>query len=93
MLDVQNNIVSKMDSLYSELSLSIISVNEYNTAQDVVDEHTKGLISTLNGSIDKQKKYVEDFNNRLTQLQMKLNDINKDIQVVKESKYGQKIWR
>ena len=38
-------------------------------------------------------KYVEDFNNRLTQLQMKLNDINKDIQVVKESKYGQKIWR
>ena len=93
MLDVQNNIVSKMDSLYSELSLSIFSVNEYNTAQDVVDEHTKGLISTLNGSIDKQKKYVEDFNNRLTQLQMKLNDINKDIQVVKESKYGQKIWR
>ena len=82
-----------MDSLYSELSLSIIRVNEYNTAQDVVDEHTKGLISTLNGSIDKQKKYVEDFNNRLTQLQMKLNDINKDIQVVKESKYGQKIWR
>ena len=49
MLDVQNNIVSKMDSLYSELSLSIISVNEYKNEE--VNRYNEEFIGEI----------IEDF--------------------------------
>ncbi len=93
MFGSQDNLSSKIDSLYSEISLSLSVIKDYNIAQDVVDERTKVSINSVNKSIDKQQKYIEEFNNQLNQLQMTLDKVNKDIQVVKESKYGQKIWR
>ena len=93
MFDSRDNLSSKIDSLYSKISLSLSVIEDYNIAQDVVDERTKISINSVNKSIDKQQKYIEDFNNQLNQLQMTLDRVNKDIQVVKESKYGQKIWR
>ena len=92
MLDGQGNIVSRIDSLHLVLSMSISDIIDYNKAQDVVDEHTKTLFSSVNDNLDKHKKYIEDFNNRMTQLQIKIEAINKEIEVVKNSKVGKKIW-
>jgi archaellum component FlaC len=92
MLDGQGSIVSRVDSLHSELLLSIANITDYNSAQDVVDEHTKVLIGSVNEKLDKHKTYIEDFNNRMTQLQMKIDAVNKEIGVVKNSKFGKKIW-
>ena len=92
LLDKQGSVVSRMDSLHLELSTSITDVKEYNTAQDVVDEHTKVLINLVNENLDNHKKYIEDFNNQMTQLQMKLDMVNKEVEVVKSSKFGKKIW-
>ena len=92
MLSGQNNIVSRVDSIFSKMTVTINTIIDYNKAQDVVDEHTKVLIGSVNESIDKQKKYIEDFNNQLTQLQMKIDAVNKEIDVVKNSKIGKRIW-
>ena len=92
MLSGQNNIVSRVDSIFSKMTVTINTIVDYNKAQDVVDEHTKVLIGSVNESIDKQKKYIEDFNNQLTQLQMKIDAVNKEIDVVKNSKIGKRIW-
>ena len=92
MLSGQYNIVSRVDSIFSKMTVTINTIVDYNKAQDVVDEHTKVLIGSVNESIDKQKKYIEDFNNQLTQLQMKIDAVNKEIDVVKNSKIGKRIW-
>ena len=92
MLSGQNNIVSRVDSIFSKMTVTINTIVDYNKAQDVVDEHTKVLIGSVNESIDKQKKYIEDFNNQLNQLQMKIDAVNKEIDVVKNSKIGKRIW-
>ena len=39
------------------MTVTINTIIDYNKAQDVVDEHTKVLIGSVNESIDKQKKY------------------------------------
>ena len=87
MLDSQGDTGNKIDSLYSELLLLINTVREYNIAQDVIDERNLSSIkSLLSENVDKQKQYIEDLNTQLTGLHIKLNEVNKVIDKIKNSK-------
>jgi len=87
MLDSQEDAGGKVDSLYSELLLSINNVREYNITQDVVDERNLSSIKLLlSENVDKQKQYIEDLNNQLTELQVKLTEVNKVVDKIKNSK-------
>ena len=87
MQDSQEDAGGKIDSLYSELLLSIDTVREYNITQDVVDKRNLNSIKTLLGeNVDKQKQYIEDLNNQLTELQVKLTEVNKVVDKIKNSK-------
>ena len=87
MLDSQEDAGGKVDSLYSELLLSIDTVREYNITQDVVDERNLSSIKLLlSENVDKQKQYIEDLNNQLTELQVKLTEVNKVVDKIKNSK-------
>ena len=87
MQDSQENAGGKIDSLYSELLLSIDTVREYNITQDVVDERNLSSIKLLlSENVDKQKQYIEDLNNQLTELQVKLTEVNKVVDKIKNSK-------
>jgi len=87
MLDSQGDAGNKIDSLYSELLLLINTVREYNIIQDVVDERNLSSIKLLlSENVDKQKQYIEDLNNQLTELQVKLNEVNKVVDKIKNSK-------
>lgn len=87
MQDSQENAGGKIDSLYSELLLSINTVREYNITQDVVDERNLSSIKLLlSENVDKQKQYIEDLNNQLTELQVKLTEVNKVVDKIKNSK-------
>ena len=87
MQDSQENAGGKIDSLYSELLLSINTVREYNITQDVVDKRNLNSIKTLLGeNVDKQKQYIEDLNIQLTELHIKLNEVNKVVDKIKNSK-------
>ena len=87
MLDSQEDAGGKVDSLYSELLLSINNVREYNITQDVVDERNLSSIKLLlSENVDKQKQYIEDLNTQLTELHIKLNEVNKVVDKIKNSK-------
>ena len=87
MQDSQEDAGGKIDSLYSELLLSINTVREYNITQDVVDERNLSSIKLLlSENVDKQKQYIEDLNNQLTELQVKLTEVNKVVDKIKNSK-------
>ena len=87
MQDSQEDAGGKIDSLYSELLLSINTVREYNIAQDVIDERNLSSIKLLlSENVDKQKQYIEDLNNQLTELQVKLTEVNKVVDKIKNSK-------
>ena len=87
MQDSQEDAGGKIDSLYSELLLSIDTVREYNITQDVVDERNLSSIKLLlSENVDKQKQYIEDLNNQLTELQVKLTEVNKVVDKIKNSK-------
>jgi len=87
MLDSQEDAGGKIDSLYSELLLSINTVREYNITQGVIDERNLSSIkSLLSESVDKQKQYIEDLNTQLTELHIQLNEVNKVIDKIKNSK-------
>jgi light-regulated signal transduction histidine kinase (bacteriophytochrome) len=67
--------------------LLINTVREYNIAQDVIDERNLSSIkSLLSENVDKQKQYIEDLNNQLTELQVKLTEVNKVVDKIKNSK-------
>ena len=87
MFDNQKNLGSKVDSLYSEISLMVNSIKDYNIAQDVADERNLNSVKLLiNENVDKQKQYIEDLNNQITELHIKLNEVNKVIDRIKNSK-------
>ena len=87
MFDNQKNLGSKVDSLYSEISLMVNSIKDYNIAQDVADERNLNSVKLLiNENADKQKQYIEDLNNQITELHIKLNEVNKVIDRIKNSK-------
>ena len=87
MMNSQDDVGSKLDSLYSELSLTINSIKDYNIAQDVVDERNLNSVKSLvSESADIQKKYIEDLNNQITQLKIKFNEVNEVIDKIKNSK-------
>ena len=67
--------------------MSINTVREYNITQDVIDERNLNSIKTLlSENVDKQKQYIEDLNTQLTGLHIKLNEVNKVIDKIKNSK-------
>jgi hypothetical protein len=87
MQDSQEDAGGKIDSLYSELLLLISNLREYNITQDVVDESNLSSIKLLlSENVDKQKQYIEDLNTQLTGLHIKLNEVNKVIDKIKNSK-------
>jgi hypothetical protein len=87
MQDSQEDASGKIDSLYSELLLLINNLKEYNITQDVVDERNINSIkSLLSESVDKQKQYIEDLNHQLIELHIQLNEVNKVIDKIKNSK-------
>jgi len=87
MRDSQEDVSGKTDSLYSELLSSINTVREYNITQDVIDERNLSSIkSLLSENVDKQKQYIEDLNTQLTELHIKLNEVNKVVDKIKNSK-------
>ena len=87
MLNNQGSVGNKLDSLYLELSLMIDSINEYNIAQDVVDERNFNSIkSLLSENVDKNKQYIEDLNNQIVQLQMRVNETIEVVDKIKNSK-------
>ena len=87
MQDSQEDAGGKIDSLYSELLLLINTVREYNITQDVIDERNLSSIkSLLSENVDKQKQYIEDLNTQLTELHIKLNEVNKVVDKIKNSK-------
>jgi len=87
MRDSQEDAGGKIDSLYSELLLLINNVREYNITQDVIDERNLSSIkSLLSENVDKQKQYIEDLNTQLTELHIKLNEVNKVVDKIKNSK-------
>ncbi len=87
MQNSQKDAGGKIDSLYSELLLSINNLKEYNITQDIVDDRNISSIkSLLSESVDKQKQYIEDLNNQLTELHIQLNEVNKVIDKIKNSR-------
>jgi len=87
MQDSQEDAGGKIDSLYSELLLLISNLREYNITQDVIDESNLSSIKLLlSENVDKQKQYIEDLNTQLTGLHIKLNEVNKVIDKIKNSK-------
>ena len=87
MRNSQEDVSGKTDSLYSELLLSINTVREYNITQDVIDESNISSIKLLlSENIDKQKQYIEDLNHQLTELHIQLNEVDKVIDKIKNSK-------
>ena len=67
--------------------MSINTVREYNITQDVIDERNLNSIKTLlSENVDKQKQTIQDLNTQLTELHIKLNEVNKVIDKIKNSK-------
>ena len=77
------------------LSESLSSINtEVSSMLDSSHTHIRGMVEELEGNvkslltenIDKQKQSIQDLNTQLTELHIKLNEVNKVIDKIKNSK-------
>jgi hypothetical protein len=77
------------------LSESLSSINtEVSSMLDSSHTHIHGMVEELEGNvksllsenIDKQKQTIQDLNTQLTELHIKLNEVNKVIDKIKNSK-------
>ena len=85
-----NNIKELMDNIY-------VVTEDNETKQGGQIEYSKAQIDNLwreAKSLEKKLKEQYDYTSELNiTLQQSINDVKSEIDVIKKSKYGQKIWR
>jgi len=83
----QGNVDGLRDSI-SSITTEVSSMldSSHTHIHGMVDELQSDVKSLLSENIDKQKQSIQDLNTQLTELHIKLNEMNKVIDKIKNSK-------
>ena len=84
------NVKGRIKRLYSELTELEYKFKEQVTRLTGETDDNLELIDSLAGELDEQNKYVNQLNIKLGQ---SIQEVEDDVQTIKSSKYGKKIWK
>jgi predicted RNase H-like nuclease (RuvC/YqgF family) len=87
--DKIENVNGRLKRLYSEVTELEYKFKEQVTRLTGETDDNLELIDSLVGELDEQNKYVNQLNIKLGQ---SIQEVEDDVQTIKSSKYGKKIW-
>ena len=87
--DKIENVNGRLKRLYSEVTELEYKFKEQVTRLTGETDDNLELIDSLAGELDEQNKYVNQLNIKLGQ---SIQEVEDDVQTIKSSKYGKKIW-
>jgi len=85
-----NDVNGRLLELHNELITSYSHLKEQNNNQYIDIVENLELINSLVGELDEQNKYINQLNINLGQ---SIQEVEDDVQTIKGSKYGNKIWK
>ena len=88
--DKIENVNGRIKRLYSEVTELEYKFKEQVTRLTGETDDNLELIDALAGELDEQNKYVNQLNIKLGQ---SIQEVEDDVQTIKSSKYGKKIWK
>ena len=88
--DKIENVNGRIKRLYSEVTELEYKFKEQVTRLTGETEDNLELINSLAGELDEQNMYVNQLNIKLGQ---SIQEVEDDVQTIKSSKYGKKIWK
>ena len=88
--DKIENVNGRIKRLYSEVTELEYKFKEQVTRLTGETDDNLELIDSLAGELDEQNKYVNQLNIKLGQ---SIQEVEDDVQTIKSSKYGKKIWK
>ena len=88
--DKIENVNGRLKRLYSEVTELEYKFKEQVTRLTGETDDNLELIDALAGELDEQNKYLNQLNIKLGQL---IQEVEDDVQTIKSSKYGKKIWK
>ena len=88
--DKIENVSGRIKRLYSEVTELEYKFKEQVTRLTGETDDNLELIDSLAGELDEQNKYVNQLNIKLGQ---SIQEVEDDVQTIKSSKYGKKIWK
>ena len=88
--DKIENVCGRIKRLYSEVTELEYKFKEQVTRLTGETDDNLELIDALAGELDEQNKYVNQLNIKLGQ---SIQEVEDDVQTIKSSKYGKKIWK
>ena len=88
--DKIENVNGRIKRLYSEVTELEYKFKEQVTRLTGETDDNLELIDSLAGELDEQNKYVNQLNIKLG---LSIQEVEDDVQTIKSSKYGKKIWK